>query len=127
MKAAAAVPTSIDDYLAGLPPKVRVMVQRVRRTIHAAAPGVEERISYQIPTFTLAGKALIHVAAFTSHIGLYPAPAGDAAFIRAIAPYRSGKATLKFRFDQPMPLPLVADVVKFRQRALLEQARKKAR
>jgi uncharacterized protein YdhG (YjbR/CyaY superfamily) len=47
-----AVPTSIDDYLDGLPPNVRALVQRVRRAIHQAAPGVEEKISYQIPTFT---------------------------------------------------------------------------
>jgi uncharacterized protein YdhG (YjbR/CyaY superfamily) len=122
-----AVPTSIDDYLDGLPPNVRALVQRVRRAIHQAAPGVEEKISYQIPTFTLGGKALIHVAAFTSHLGLYPAPAGDAALNRAIAPYRSGKATLKFPFDQPVPLDLVARVVKARQRMLLDDARRKAR
>jgi uncharacterized protein YdhG (YjbR/CyaY superfamily) len=127
MKPATAVPTSVDDYLAGLPPDVRALVQRVRRAIHRAAPGVEERISYQIPTFTLDGTALIHVAAFKSHLGLYPAPAGDAAFTRAIAPYRSGKATLKFKFDEPLPLSLVASVVRFRRRAVLEQARGKAR
>jgi uncharacterized protein YdhG (YjbR/CyaY superfamily) len=127
MKPAAAIPTSIDDYLAGLSPDVRALVQRVRRAIHRAAPGVEERISYQIPTFTLDGKALIHVAAFKSHLGLYPAPAGDAAFTRAIAPYRSGKATLKFKFDEPLPLSLVASAVKFRKRALRAHARQRAR
>jgi hypothetical protein len=46
---------------------------------------------------------------------------------RAIAPYRSGKATLKFPFDQPVPLDLVARVVKARQRMLLDDARRKAR
>jgi uncharacterized protein YdhG (YjbR/CyaY superfamily) len=127
MKTAADVPTSIDDSLAGLPPNVRALVRRVRRAIHTAAPGVEERISYQIPTFTLNGKALIHVAAFRSHLGLYPAPAGDAAFTRAIAQYRSGKATLKCPFDQPLPMTLVARVVTVRKRALVEQARQKAR
>lgn len=127
MKPATAVPATIDDYIAGLPATAGTAVQRVRRAIRKAAAGVEERISYRIPAFTLGGQYLIYVAAFTSHIGVYPAPQGDAAFKVAAAGYRSGKATLRFPLDQPVPLELIAAVVRFRKLELLAQARKKAR
>jgi uncharacterized protein YdhG (YjbR/CyaY superfamily) len=127
MKTSTAVPATVDGYIAGLPPKARTAVQRVRRAIRKAAGGVEERISYQIPAFKLGGQYLVYVAAFKAHIGVYPAPRGDAAFQAAAAGYRSGKATLKFPLDQPVPLELITAVVRFRKLALLEAARKKAR
>ena len=87
---------------------------------------MEERISYQVHAFKLGTQYLIYVAAFKAHIGVYPAPKGDPAFNAAVAPYRSGKATLKFPIDKPVPLELSTAAVKFRTRALLEHARKKA-
>jgi uncharacterized protein YdhG (YjbR/CyaY superfamily) len=122
-----ATPESVEAYLAGLPAKARTQVSRVRRAIRKAAPGVEERISYQVPAFKLGTQYLIYVAAFKAHIGVYPAPKGDSAFNAAVAPYRSGKATLKFPLDQPVPLELVTAAVKFRKLAMLADARKKAR
>ena len=120
-------PSSVEAYLAALPANARRHVGKVRRAIRKAAPGVEERISYQIPAFKLGSRYLIYVAAFKSHIGIYPAPRGDRAFNAAVAPYRSGKATLRFALDEPLPLGLITAVVKLRKRALLEAARKGAR
>jgi uncharacterized protein YdhG (YjbR/CyaY superfamily) len=64
-------PKSIDEYIAAFPPEVRAILERVRLTISNAAPGAQEGISYQIPTFTLHG-ALVYFAAFKNHIGFYP-------------------------------------------------------
>ena len=114
-------PPTVDAYVAALAPKVRRLVQQVRRAIHKAEPGVDERISYQIPTFTLGGRNLIHIAAFKQHVGVYPVPKGDAAFERAVAPHRSGKATARFPFDEPVPLELIAAMVKLLKRAMLER------
>ena len=125
MKSPRTTAASISDYLAALPPGTRRVVRTVLDTIRKAAPGAEERISYQIPSFKLGGQYLVYVAAYERHIGVYPAPTGDAAFNAAVKPYRSGKATLRFPLDEPVPLKLVAGVVKFRKLAMLEYARKK--
>jgi uncharacterized protein YdhG (YjbR/CyaY superfamily) len=77
-----------------------------------AAPGAEETISYKIPAFTLDGEALVYFAGWKHHVSLYPVPKGDAAFRRRIDPYRAGKGTLKFPLKQPLPLDLIASVVK---------------
>jgi uncharacterized protein YdhG (YjbR/CyaY superfamily) len=125
MKDVRKVAATVPEYVAALPPKTRRVVKQVLATIRKAAPGAEERISYQIPAFKLDAGYLIYVAAFDQHIGVYPAPDGDAAFNAAAKPYRSGKATLRFFLDEPVPLDLVRAAVKFRKLALLAHARAK--
>ncbi|MDZ4860382.1 MAG: DUF1801 domain-containing protein [Candidatus Hydrogenedentes bacterium] len=91
-------------------------MQKIRATIKKAAPTAEEAISYQIPTFKLNGKNLIHFAAFTNHIGLYPAPRGVDEFKEELSVYDGGKGTVQFPFDQPIPVELISRIVKFRVR-----------
>ena len=75
MKTNQAAPQTIDEYIAGFPPEVQAILQKIRLTIKKAAPDAEETISYQMPTFTLHGN-LVHFAAFKKHIGFYPVPTG---------------------------------------------------
>jgi uncharacterized protein YdhG (YjbR/CyaY superfamily) len=102
---------TIDAYIATFPKGVQSQLQKVRRAIAKAAPGAEETISYRIPTFKVNGRYLIYFAGFKSHIGLYPVHADGAGFSAAMARYASGKATLKFPLDEPLPLDLIAQVV----------------
>lgn len=101
---------TIDEYLATLRPAVRTPLQRVRRTIAKALPGAVEAISYQIPTFKLDGRNVMHFAGWKAHISVYPVPPTDAALEAAIAPYLASKGTLKFPLDQPIPFELISRV-----------------
>jgi uncharacterized protein YdhG (YjbR/CyaY superfamily) len=116
--------SSIDEYIADFPADVQKILQEMRAAIHAAAPEAEERISYQMPTFYLNGN-LVHFAAFQHHIGFYPAPMGIEAFQAELAVYGSGKGSVRFPIDQPMPLDLISRIVKFRVAENLEKARRK--
>src|SRR5215470_7248967 len=120
MKAKQTMPQNIDDYIAGFPKDVQAKLQKIRTTIMKAAPQAEEAIKYQMPTFTLNGN-LVHFAAYKNHIGFYPAPSGIEAFKKDLAPYESGKGTLKFPLDEPIPFGLITKVVKYRVRKNLEK------
>jgi uncharacterized protein YdhG (YjbR/CyaY superfamily) len=104
---------TIDDYIAGFPPKVRTRLNAMRATIRKHAPNAEERISYRIPTFYLNGN-LVHFAAFERHVGFYPGAAGIAEFRDALKSYKSAKGSVQFPHDEPLPLDLVAEIVGFR-------------
>jgi uncharacterized protein YdhG (YjbR/CyaY superfamily) len=110
-------PKDIDDYIAGFPDGVQKILERIRTTIHKAAPRAEEAIRYQIPTFKLNGN-LIHFAAFKNHIGLYPAPRESEALRDELAKYKGGKGTLRFPLDEPIPYGLITRIVKFRIRQM---------
>lgn len=106
---------NIDEYIAGFARDIQSSLEQVRATIHKAAPGAEERISYGIPAFRLDGKYLIYFAAHKKHIGLYPVPTGVVAFEKDFSRYHtSGKGTIRFPLDKPMPLRLIARIVKYR-------------
>jgi uncharacterized protein YdhG (YjbR/CyaY superfamily) len=112
---------TIDEYIAGFPPDIQTILQQIRTTIQAAAPDAQETISYQMPTFTLHGN-LVHFAAFKHHIGFYPTPSGTEHFQAALARYKSGKGSVQFPLDEPIPYDLITEIVKFRVEENLAKA-----
>ena len=110
-------PGTVDVYLAALPEEQRSVLERLRETIRSAAPDAVEAIAYQMPAFRLRDKFLVSYAAFRDHCSLFPLSGaildelGD-----EVAPYRSGKGTLRFTVDRPIPAALVRKIVRIRVR-----------
>ncbi len=114
-------PTDIDRYLSQFPPDVQTVLEKVRETIHKAAPDATEIISYQMPAFRQHG-ILVYLAAWKQHIGLYPPIFGDEALEKAVARYAGPKGNLQFALDEPMPLKLIERIVKLRVKQDNEKA-----
>jgi uncharacterized protein YdhG (YjbR/CyaY superfamily) len=123
MKAKNATAESIDDYINGFTGETRAFLEQMRSTIRKAAPMATEKISYRIPTFYYNGN-LVHFAAFKNHIGFFPTSSGVAAFQKELKGYKTSKGTVQFPFGEPLPLRLIARMVKFRVK---ENAAKKMR
>lgn len=110
-----AAPTSVDDYLAALPNDRRSAVQELRRTVTAAAPGAVETIAYQMPALRSHGTFLVSYAAFKEHYSLFPASVAVVETLGdELTPYLSGKGTIRFPADRPLPTALIARIVKIR-------------
>ena len=110
-----ATPTSVESYLAALPEGSRAALEELRKTIKAAAPHATEKISYQMPAFEENGRFLVSYAAFKNHCSLFPASnAVMAALGEELKPYFSGKGTLRFTADKPIPTALVKKIVRAR-------------
>jgi len=71
---------SIDEYIASFPKDVQPILEQLRSTSKAAAPAAGEKISYNMPTFTLNGTYLVYFAGWKNHISIYPIPIGSTAF-----------------------------------------------
>ncbi len=104
---------TIDEYIAAQPREVRPLLQSVRETIRAAAPGAAEKISWQMPTFWQ-GENLVHFAAFKKHIGLYPGGKAVGAFAQRLEGYKTSKGAIQFPLDRPIDHALIADIVRWR-------------
>ena len=104
---------TIDEYIGVFPKEVQGILKTVRRKIGESAPAAQEAISYGIPTFKLNGN-LVHFAAFKNHIGFYPTPSAIVAFKKELSRYKTSKGAIQFPIDEPMPLPLIGRMVKFR-------------
>lgn len=102
---------TIDEYLATVPSKQRLVLRKLRRLIKDTIPAAEETISYQMPAFKL-DSTFIYFAGFNKHIGIYPPVKGDRALQKALLPYRGEKGNLKFPIAEPMPYDLIRRVVR---------------
>ena len=109
-----AKPRTIDEYLAPLSNEKRAALQKLRKTIQAAAPKAEECLSYQIPGFRLGGKLLVSFGAWESHCAFYPGAAPVKAHKSALDAFDVHKGTIRFRPDDPLPAALVRKLVKTR-------------
>jgi uncharacterized protein YdhG (YjbR/CyaY superfamily) len=105
---------TIDAYIQTTPVELQTILQKVREIIHQAAPEATEAMSYQMPTFKLQGKNLIHFAGWKDHLAIYPTPDGIDNLQDELAPYRTGKGTLQFPLDKPIPYELITKIVKAR-------------
>jgi uncharacterized protein YdhG (YjbR/CyaY superfamily) len=119
-------PKNIDEYIAGFPPDVQEILEKIRSTIKKAAPDAEETINYQMPTFTLKGN-LVHFAAFKKHIGFYPTPTGIEKFKDELSGYEGAKGSVQFPLDKPIPFALISRIVKFRVKENLDRAAAKGK
>jgi uncharacterized protein YdhG (YjbR/CyaY superfamily) len=120
---------SMDEYIATCPEETQKILEELRAIIKAAAPEAEEKISYQMPAFTLKGY-LVYFAALKNHIGFYPTPSGIQAFKHELSIYEGSKGSVKFPIDKPLPLKLISKIVKFRvaenlRKAEIKSTRKK--
>jgi len=111
---------TIDEYIALHPADVQARLEKIRATIRRAAPRAQERISYQIPTFSQCGN-LVHFAAYEHHIGFYPGASAVKRFAKEFSVYDSAKGSVQFPLDRPVPFALIAKVVKFRLEENLEK------
>ena len=104
-------PTTVDEYLARLPAGQRAALQRLRRIIRATSPRIEEAVSYGMPVFRLDGRWVVWIGAAARHCAIY----GVHAVAHELDGYdTSGRGTLRFRPDEPLPAALVRRLVKAR-------------
>lgn len=115
--------TTIDAYIAEFPKNIQLLLKQMRKTVQEAAPDATEKIAYGMPTFFLNGN-LVHFAAFKEHIGFYPAPTGIEKFKKDLSVHKGAKGSVQFPLDQPLPLDLVARIVKYRVQENLKKEKK---
>jgi uncharacterized protein YdhG (YjbR/CyaY superfamily) len=119
-----AEPTTVDEYLATLPPDRRAVMEDLRRTIRAAAPDADEVITYKMPGFKSNGRFLVSYDAYKAHYSVFPASQvvvdtlGD-----EVRPYVAGQGTLRFPASRPIPLDTIAKLVRIRLEELEGAAR----
>jgi uncharacterized protein YdhG (YjbR/CyaY superfamily) len=106
--------------IASFPQAVREQLYLLRQTIKEVAPEAEEAIKYRMPTFVFHGN-LVYFAAWKKHIGFYPITSAMEESIPELSEYpTSGRGTIQFPLDQPLPVSLIQKIVASRVKENLE-------
>jgi uncharacterized protein YdhG (YjbR/CyaY superfamily) len=108
-------PRTFDEYLAGANADQRIALEKLRKTIHAVAPKVEECISYGIPAFRLNGRSLVFFGAWANHCAFYPGSSATLKKFRGdLKGFQITKGTIRFSPDNPIPIALLKKLIKAR-------------
>lgn len=108
-----ALAKDVDAYLAQVPEEGRATLEKLRKTIKAAAPRATEVISYQMPMYKQNGM-LVGFAAFKDHCSFFPGAAVINAHKEELKRYDTSKGTIRFPASKPLPAALVKKLVKAR-------------
>src|SRR5438045_5353558 len=112
MHSAKTKPKTIDECLAALSDDKRAVLEKLRRTIKAAAPKAEEGISYGLAAFRLNGRPLVAFGATANHCAFYSMSSTTVgAFKDELKDFATSKGTIRFAADKPMPAALVRKLV----------------
>ena len=107
--------TTIDEYLAPLSADKRAALEKIRKTIQAAAPEAEEGISYGLAAFRLNGRPLVAFGASDNHCAVYPMNGTTVeGFKDELEDFETSKGTIRFQPSKPLPATLVRKLVKAR-------------
>jgi uncharacterized protein YdhG (YjbR/CyaY superfamily) len=113
-RAVAAKPKTIDEYLAGISDDKRAALEKLRKTIKAAAPKAEECISYGLAAFRQNGM-LVAFGATANHCAFYPMSSTTVETYKdELKDYDTSKGTIRFQAHKPLPVALVRKMVKAR-------------
>lgn len=124
MKATSTKFKTVEEYISAFPASTQKILKDVRKTIHAAVPGAEDVISYNMPAVKLKA-VLVYYAAYEKHIGFYPTPSPIELFKDELSKYKFSKGAIQFPVDQSMPFDLITKIVKFRMKEVEEKEKAK--
>lgn len=104
----------VTTYIQSFDPSVADRLQQLREFIFKIKPDAQEVISYAIPAYKVDGKIWIYFAGYPHHIGMYPGRLESYNFSERVKKYASGKSTLKFSNDQPLPFDVIEELLRYR-------------
>ncbi len=102
------------DYYAAFSGETLKRLQALRMTVHELIPDAEERISYNMPAFFKDKKMVCYIAGYAQHVSMYPGRIPGPEYEKRFGEYMSGKSTLKFPHEKPLPLNLATEFVQLR-------------
>jgi uncharacterized protein YdhG (YjbR/CyaY superfamily) len=116
-------PKTITEYIKTAPKETRMKLREMRTCIREAAPEAVESIKWGMPAFSHQ-RILVMFAAFKHHIGFFPTPPTVKVFAKELSKFKTGKGSIQFPLEKPLPLSLIRKITAFRVRESNEEDRK---
>jgi len=113
-------PTTIADYIDSAPKEAQKRLRELHAILKKAAPGSTEGIKWGSPVFEKK-RILFAFAAFKSHLNFMPTPSAMKPFKKELATYKTGKGSIQFPYDKPLPKALIRNIAALRVKELREK------
>ena len=112
-------PTTIAAYIKAAPEEAQPKLREIRAILKKVAPKATETLKWGSPVFE-ENRILFAYAAFKSHLNFMPTPSALTPFKEELAAYKTGKGTIQFPYDKPLPKTLIRKIAVFRAKDVRE-------
>ena len=107
--------SAFDEYLAAVAAPQREALESLRAQLHVLLPGASEVISYRLPTLRYRGRMVVSLGATGPHCALYVLSSTVLEpFRERLRGFQTGKGTVRFSPEHPIPPDLVEALVRAR-------------
>lgn len=102
---------SVEAYISQFPKEIQDRLTKVRQLVLDTVPNPEEKISYGMPAYRYGGSYQFYFNGYDKHVGIYGPNLSALGMDDELKPYRTGKATLRFPHNKPLPTTLIKQVL----------------
>lgn len=109
---------SVDDYIDTAPENAQSKLIEIRSILKSIAPNAAEMIKWGVPVYE-EKRILFSYSAHKSHLNFMPTGPAMQPFLSELANYKTGKDTIQFLYDEPLPKELIEKIAKYRYNEVL--------
>lgn len=109
------VAADVDAYFANLPTPAAELTGALRDLARAAAPELTEELKWGSPAYLHPrGVIMLVIAAYSAHANIVFTPSTKDAFAVDLAPFATGKGSIKLPYGSNLPTDLLRRMIRFR-------------
>ena len=112
-------PTTVNEYIKAAPKEAQAKLREIRALLKKVVPGAKETLKWGSPVFE-EGRILFSYSAHTSHLNFSPTGPAMQPFKEELAKFKTGKDTIQFPYDKPLPRRLIQKIAAFRAKQVKE-------
>lgn len=112
-------PSTIDEYIDSASSEAQEKLNEIRAILKKVAPNATETLKWGTPVFE-EKRILFSYSAFKSHINFMPTHSSLEPFKEELAHYKTGKDTIQFPYNKPLPAELIHKIAAFRAKDVRE-------
>jgi uncharacterized protein YdhG (YjbR/CyaY superfamily) len=102
-------PATISAYISAAPADARKNLRELYAILRKVAPEATEAIKWRLPVFE-ERRILFAFAAFKAHLNFMPTASAMKPFRQELAKYKTGKGSIQFPHDKPLPKALIRKI-----------------
>lgn len=116
-------PTTIDEYIDTAPENAQEKLEEIRAILKEVSPNATEAIKWGYPVLE-EGRILYSFSAFKTHLNFMPTRSSIEPFKEELAKlgYATGRDTVQFTYEKPLPKELIKKIAKYRAKEVAEGA-----
>ncbi len=112
-------PSSVDEYIDAAPPAAQEKLREIRSILKKVAPNATEMLKWGYPVF-FDKRILFSYSAFKNHLNFMPTGPALNPFKEELSEFKTGKDTVQFPYDKPLPARLIQRIAEYRIKDVME-------